>query len=84
MIFIKSSKSLKMGNVGYIDERSGIMHRTMFVTGGAGIPCGSSERSGEACAAVKSRARQREMVEGTVPAGKKNRKKKKNIKNRAV
>ena len=35
--------------------------------------------SGEACAAVKSRARQRETVEGTVPAGKKNRQKKKNI-----
>ena len=32
--------------------------------------------SGEACAAVKSLARQRERVEGTVPAGKKNRKKK--------
>ena len=33
-----------MGNVGWTAESSGVMHRTMFMTGGAGIPCGSGEQ----------------------------------------
>ena len=55
------------------------MHRTMFVTGGAGIPCGSSEQQRGGVCGCEELGTTARNGGGNGACRKENRKKKKNI-----